>query len=256
MRILLTNDDGISSPGIVLLAKALRDEGHRVFIVAPDSNRSGASHSITFLDRPCKLLELEKDSWSCSGTPVDCVVTSLLGGIGELNILYPDDTKIDAAKLPDLLLSGINVGANMGTDITYSGTAAAARQGSFFGIPSIALSLVENKRVWNWEPVISYIIENLGEMKAFWKSGTFINVNFPNTGKKPSALVPVFPSLRYYNDSILNYTAPHGGLYCFATGGKTSSNGENGQPQEGSDWAEVNKGNAALSVIISQPVVA
>jgi len=256
MRIVLTNDDGISAAGIVLLAKALREAGHRVIVVAPDSNRSGASHSITFLDRPCKLTEVEKDTWSCSGTPVDCIVTSLLGGIPELNILLPGDTKIDSDKLPDLVLSGINTGANMGTDITYSGTAAAARQASFFGIPSIALSLVENRGAWNWEPVVSYIVEKLDEMKNFWKNGTFVNVNFPNNGKKPSNLVPVFPSIRYYNDSILNFTAPHGGLYCFATGGKTTSNGENGEPQEGSDWAEVKKGNAALSVVISQPVVA
>ena len=261
MRILLTNDDGVSSPGIVLLAKALREAGHRVIVVAPTCNRSATSHSISFLDNPCKLKEIEKDTWSCSGTPVDCVVVSLLGGIGELCILTGDSKKVPEKlpeSAPDLVLSGINSGANLGTDIVYSGTAAAARQGSFFGIPSVALSLVENRGSWEWEPVISYITDNLDKMKGYWKAGTFVNVNFPNNGKKPSALVPVFPSIRYYNDSILNFTAPggRGALFCFSNAGRTTSTGEDGRAQEGSDWAEVIKGNAALSVIMSQPVVA
>lgn len=252
MRILLTNDDGISSPGMNMLAKALRENGHRVFVVAPDSNRSGNSHSISFLNRPCKLTEVEKDTWTCSGTPVDCVVIALLGGIGEICIAARDG-KISTENAPDLVLSGINIGANLGTDIVYSGTAAAARQGSLYGIPSVALSLIENKHVWHWEPVISYIMEHLTEIISFWKAGTFVNVNFPNNGEKPSSLAYSFPSLRYYNDSIINYTAPGGGLYCFAGGGKTTSKGENGQPEAGSDWAEVLNNNAALSVVLSQP---
>jgi len=253
MRILLTNDDGISSAGMNLLAAALRENGHRVFVVAPDSNRSGTSHSISFLDKPCKITEIEKDTWTCSGTPVDCIIVGLLGGIGELCIASPEG-KISKENAPDLILSGINIGANLGTDIVYSGTAAAARQGSFFDIPSVALSLVENKRRWHWEPVISYIVENLSEITAFWKAGTFVNVNFPNNGKKPSALVPTFPSVRYYNDTITNYKAPYGGLFCFPGGGKTTGIGENGQPEEGSDWAEVLNNNAALSVVLAQPV--
>jgi len=247
MRILLTNDDGISATGITLLAKALREAGHRVFIVAPDVNRSGYSHSISFLDKPCKLTVIEKDTWSCSGTPVDCVIVGLLGGIGEICIIS-EGGKITLDNAPDLILSGINHGANLGTDITYSGTAAAARQGSFFGIPSVALSLVENHGLWQWEPLISYITEKLGEIAAFWRAGTFVNINFPNIEKKPSALVPVFPSMRYYNDRIVTFAAPDGGLYCFAKSGKA-----NNIPEDGSDWAEVLKNNAALSVILSQP---
>ena len=249
MRILLTNDDGFSSPGIFLLAKALRGAGHRVFMVAPDSNRSGCSHSIRFLSEPVKLTEIEKDSWSCSGTPADCVVVSLLGGISEICILT-EGSAFDLEKAPDLVLSGINTGANLGTDIVYSGTAAAARQGSFFGIPSVALSLVENDNPWHWEPVISYITENIKEFMSYWKAGFFVNINFPNTGKKPSALVPVFPSIRYYNDRIVAYTAPEGGIYCFPKSGKTEA-----APEDGSDWGEVLKNNAALSVVMSQPAV-
>ena len=254
MRILLTNDDGISSPGITLLAKALREDGHRVFTVAPDSNRSGCSHSIHFLSEPLKLKEIVKDTFSCSGTPVDCVITALLGGISELCI-SKEDGRLDLEKAPDLVLSGINAGANLGTDIVYSGTAAAARQGSFFGIPSVALSLVDGEIPYQWDIVIQYIQENLGAIMGYWKPGTFVNVNFPNIEKKPSALVNAFPSIRWYNDRIVTFTAPQGGVYCFAKPGQTASPCESGKPEDGSDWAEVLKNNAALSVVLSQPVV-
>jgi 5'-nucleotidase len=250
MLILLTNDDGITSPGINLLAGALRDAGHRVIVVAPDKNRSGCSHSIVFLDEPVKIKEIEKDTWSCSGTPVDCVIVALLGGIPEIDVKTLHDNRLKIENGPDLILSGINLGANLGTDLTYSGTAAAARQGSFFGIPSIALSLVDNHiGVYHWEPVLSYITEKLTEFMGFWEPGCFININFPNNGKKPAVLVPTFPSLRYYNDRIERYTSPDGNIYCFAKTGKVGN-----IPAEGSDWAEVLKNNAALSVVKSEPV--
>jgi len=248
MLILLTNDDGILSPGINLLAKALREAGHRVIIVAPDKNRSGSSHSIAFLDDPIKIKEIEKDTWTCSGTPVDCVIVALKGGIPEINVMAPEG--INRKNAPDLILSGINLGANLGTDIIYSGTAAAARQGSFFGITSIALSLVDNhKGIYHWEIIIPYITENLSKFMGFWKEGSFVNINFPNNGEKPSALVPTFPSIRYYNDSIERYTSPDGSIYCFAKAGKMDK-----PPSDGSDWDEVKKGNAALSVVKSEPV--
>jgi len=250
MRILLTNDDGIASPGIKLLAKVLRSSGHRVFLVAPDINRSGSSHAIEFLNDPLKLSEVEEDTWSCSGTPVDCVITALLGGIPEICI-STETTALNMERAPDLVLSGINAGANLGTDIIYSGTASAARQGSFFSIPSVALSLVDNNLPWQWESVVSYIDEKLVLLMGYWKAGTFVNVNFPNIEKKPSELVSSFPSMRYYNDRIVTYTSPEGGRYCFAKPGKVEN-----IPEEGSDWAEVLKGNAAFSVILSQPAIA
>jgi len=254
MRILLTNDDGIVSPGIRLFANALREAGHRVFAIAPDTNRSGSSHSIHFLWEPLKIKEIEKDTFSCTGTPVDCVITALLGGIPEICI-STEDGGLNMEKAPDLVLSGINAGANLGTDIVYSGTAAAARQGSFFGIPSVALSLVDGEIPYQWDTVIRYITENLTLIISYWKAGTFVNVNFPNIEKKPSAIVPVFPSMRCYNDRIVTFTAPQGGVYCFAKPGQTTSPYEGGMAEDGSDWAEVLKNNAALSVVLSQPAV-
>jgi len=255
MRILLTNDDGITSQGIRLLAKTLRGAGHKVFTVAPDSNQSGCSHSIKFLNGPIKLTEVEEDTWSCSGTPVDCIVTALLGGIPEICISTEGTaiggTELNMEKAPDLILSGINAGANLGTDIIYSGTAAAARQGSFFGIPSVALSLVDSDIPWQWEMVNSYVTEKLETLKGYWKAGIFVNVNFPNIEKKPALLVPSFPSMRYYNDRIVTFVSPEGGRYCFAKSGKVDN-----IPEDGSDWAEVLKGNVAYSLVISQPAVA
>ena len=251
MTILLTNDDGYTSPGITLLADSLRKAGHRVFLVAPDKNRSGSSHAIEFLNDPIKLVKIDTDTFSCSGTPVDCVIVALLGGVPEIDI-STDGTEIDMKNAPDLILSGINTGANLGTDIVYSGTAAAARQGSFFGIPSVALSLVDSEKdkKWRWEPLISYITEQLEAFMGYWKPGSFVNINFPNIEKKPLFLVPVLPSMRYYNDRIITYSAPEGGTFCFAKPGKVDS-----EPAVSSDWAEVKKGNAALSVIRAQPVV-
>ena len=244
MRILLTNDDGCASPGITLLAKALREAGHRVFVLAPDSDRSGVSHSISFLGGPCKLTEIEKDTWSCSGTPADCVVLALLGGIPELKVV--DD---DGGIPPDLLISGINRGANIGTDVIYSGTAAAARQGSLIGIPSLALSLLEGD-AWHWEMAASFSVERLEEMRRFWKADTFVNVNIPNGAAAPHARGSAFPSLRRYYDRIDRYEAQDGGRYCFARAGKIGA-----EPEAGSDWDVVSKNQASISAMFIHPVV-
>jgi len=122
---------------------------------------------------------------------------------------------------------------------------------SFFGIPSIALSLVESDLPWQWESTVSYITEKLVLLMGYWKAGIFVNVNFPNIEKKPCELVSSFPSMRYYNDRIVTFTSPHGDRYCFAKAGKVEN-----IPEEGSDWAEVIKGNAAFSVVVSQPSIA
>jgi 5'-nucleotidase len=246
MRILLTNDDGIASPGIGLLAKALRLAGHRVFVIAPSANRSGVSHSISFLDSPCRLREIEADTWSCSGTPADCVVVGLLGGVPEIQSITAQENGRPASP-PDLIVSGINRGANLGTDIVYSGTAAAARQGSLLGIPSIALSLVEGA-VWHWDMAVAFAVDRLQEMRALWKADTFVNVNIPNSAGGPSGLVSAFPSLRRYNDRITVYNAPDGQSYCFSNGGEVDA-----WPDRGSDWDVVSNNGASWSGILIHP---
>ena len=248
MRILLTNDDGISSPGILLLAAALREAGHRVFVIAPALDRSGVSHSISFLSGPRKLIEIEKDTWACDGTPVDCIVISLLGGIPELCMVRDGGCGTEGSP-PDIIVSGINRCANLGTDIVYSGTAAAARQGALCNIPSVALSLVEGP-VWNWETAVIFAAERLEEMLAYWKPGSFVNVNLPNRREIPASLVHAFPSLRYYNDRIEIYDAPDGHRYCFSRAGEISAS-----PEQGSDWMAVTDNNASISGICIHPVL-
>src|SRR3954470_6014866 len=125
MRILVSNDDGYFSPGISLLAQRLRRLGE-VTVVAPERDRSGASNSLT-LDRPLTVRRAPSGFLFVNGTPTDCVhmaVTGMLDG------------------LPDMVISGINHGANMGDDTIYSGTVAAATEGFLLGIPSIAVSLI------------------------------------------------------------------------------------------------------------------
>jgi len=244
MRILLTNDDSIKSPGITLLAAALRKAGHRVYVVAPETNQSGVSNAIRFLDGPTKLTQTGEDTWVCGGTPADCVVIALKGGIPELCLKSHSSSPID------LIISGINQGANLGTDIIYSGTAAAARQGAFFNIPSLALSLLHQGNEWNWDMAVDFTVERLDEMVSRWKPDSFINVNIPNRREKPSALVHAFPSLRYYNDSIEVYQAPDGGRYCFTKAWAIST-----QVEPDSDTAVTAENNASLSEIFIHPVL-
>ena len=129
MRVLLTNDDGISSPGLQAMAQALRAAGVDVLVLAPDRNRSAIARSVT-LSRPLKVLEHQladgTGGLSCDGTPVDCVRLAAAG--------------VFDATPPDMVVSGINFGANLGDDITYSGTVAAALEGMLIGLPAVAVS--------------------------------------------------------------------------------------------------------------------
>ena len=177
MRILLVNDDGIAAAGIRVLAEMLRGS-HELLIVAPDSERSGFSHSVTiFRDMRYTKNEAEIDSYAVSGTPADCVKFAVLH-------LFKD-------KLPDLVLSGINSGPNLGSDIMYSGTVAAASEAVFFGIPAIAVSLGGflgirehyNERTY-YTAAAEFIGRNLDELYAAAKAHAgemLLNINYPLT---------------------------------------------------------------------------
>ena len=125
MKILLSNDDGYRAPGIQALAKTLSGYGE-LCVVAPDRDRSGASNSLT-LDRPLRVTQVGESAYSINGTPTDCVHLALSGLLD-----YE----------PDIVISGVNAGSNMGDDTIYSGTVAAAMEGRFLGLPAIAVSLV------------------------------------------------------------------------------------------------------------------
>jgi 5'-nucleotidase len=126
MHILIANDDGLYAPGIRLLSQKMAEHAERVTVVAPDRDRSGASNSLT-LDQPIRVEQQEEGVFKVFGTPTDCVHVAITG-------LLNDE--------PDMVVSGINAGANLGDDVLYSGTVAAAMEGRFLGLPAMAVSLV------------------------------------------------------------------------------------------------------------------
>ncbi len=163
MKILLSNDDGVYASGLRELAKAL-SEIAEITIVAPDRNRSGASNSLS-LSRPIRLKEIEPKVISVEGTPTDCVHVAITGIL--------DHT-------PDMVVSGINAGANMGDDVWYSGTVAAAMEGRFLGLPAIAMSLAGEHLVYydTAAKVARKMIEQL--LKDPLPPSTILNVNVPD----------------------------------------------------------------------------
>jgi len=168
MRILITNDDGINAPGIYVLEKIAAKLSDDIWIVAPSEEQSGAGHSLT-LTRPLRLRQHAEKRFSVTGTPTDAVMMGL-------------KKVLDAP--PDLVLSGVNRGANLADDITYSGTVAAALEGALAGIPSIALSQVYSREgVGN--DVSFDSAEGWGErvlrplVEMAFAERTLINVNFP-----------------------------------------------------------------------------
>lgn len=233
MKILVTNDDGLTSEGLQVLASVLRSR-HEVWIVAPSSNRSGVSHGITMSDPLRFRFEGERE-FSCSGLPVDCTITGSQGIMSES---------------PDIVISGINRGANLGTDIVYSGTAAAARQASFAGIPGIAVSLVAEDDPWHWEPLARFVLENLDSLISLCALDVFVNINAPSLTEYRGARLTGI-SRRDYRDSIIMHDGPDGCKYSFFKGGKIRTEGDGS-----SDWDAVEAGYVSVSRVYSQPVIA
>jgi 5'-nucleotidase len=234
MNILLTNDDGIDGEGLTAFAACLRDKtGHSVYVIAPDTNRSGVSQAISFLSDPLRLIERGPNTWSCSGTPADCVMAGILGAL---------------PVKPDLVVSGINAGANIGTDILYSGTAAAARQAGLYHIPAVALSLA-GKTPFYWKETITFAVAHLEEFAEQWQEDVFINVNFPNV-PRIEGIVSAFPALRRYEDSLEIVASQEGRKYCFVNFGNILTKAE-----PGSDGDAIARNMASVSPVFIHPVV-
>lgn len=202
--ILVTNDDGVHSPGIIALLKTMKGLGTAV-IVAPDRERSAAGHSLT-LHRPLKVEELRENVYSVNGTPTDCVTVAVNKVLGQK---------------PSLVVSGINRGANLGDDITYSGTVSAAIEGTIFGIPSIAFSLISDKHyhyetaAFYVQKIASYVLTN------GLPYDTLLNVNIPNMKKEDIAGVKLTrQGKRIYENSIQEIRNPWGEKYYWIGGGQ------------------------------------
>ena len=161
--ILLTNDDGVEALGIRCLAEALGNLG-RVVVAAPDRERSASSHGLTIHD-PIRIREVSPDRWSVTGTPVDCVML----GIRQI-LSHP----------PDLVVSGINHGPNLGDDLIYSGTVAAAREAAICGLPGVAVSLM-SRRKEAFAPAATYAANLIEELiPGRVPPGSYLNINLPN----------------------------------------------------------------------------
>src|SRR6266576_6483521 len=163
-RILLTNDDGIHSDGLIKLEEALKEVGD-VYVVAPSAEMSGASHSLT-LARPLRIRKLDDRHWSVDGTPTDCVTLAL-------NRILP------AAEHPDICVSGINHGGNLGDDATYSGTVAGALEATILGVPGLALSLVARENFDFTEAAAFAVVAARKVLEEGLPEGTLLNINLP-----------------------------------------------------------------------------
>ena len=163
-RILITNDDGIHSDGLIKLEEALKDVGD-VYVVAPASEMSGASHSLT-LARPLRIRQLDDRHWSVDGTPTDCVTLALNKILSE-------------AERPDICVSGINHGGNLGDDASYSGTVAGAMEATILSVPGVALSLVARENYDFTHAAAFAVVATRKVLEEGLPEGTLLNINLP-----------------------------------------------------------------------------
>ena len=166
-RVLLSNDDGIHAPGLKTLEDAIRPHVAELWVCAPETEQSATSHSLT-LRRPLRIRHVSEQRFAVDGTPTDAVL------LGVTNIMKD--------MRPDLVLSGINRGSNLGEDVTYSGTVAAAMEGALLGIPSVALSQTyEDRHKVKWATAKAWTPKVLRQLfKLGWPKGIFMNINFPD----------------------------------------------------------------------------
>ena len=201
--ILVTNDDGVHSQGIIALFRAMKELGD-AYIVAPDRERSAVSHALT-LHRPLKAEELSDHIYAVNGTPTDCVAIGV-------NKILPEK--------PALIVSGINKGGNVGDDITYSGTVAAAIEGTIMGIPSFAVSVVGDKK-FHFDTAAYYSVEIARYvLEKSLPYDTLLNINLPNVKKENIHGVKLTrQGKRIYDNAIQETYDPKGEKHFWIGGG-------------------------------------
>ncbi|RJP21897.1 MAG: 5'/3'-nucleotidase SurE [Candidatus Omnitrophota bacterium] len=204
-RILVTNDDGIHSPGIAALAEALREVGE-VWIIAPDRERSAVSHSFT-MNHPIRVHNLDERTFIMDGTPADCVMFGTRGFL---------------ENPPDLVASGINRGPNLGMDTVYSGTVAAAHEGHLHGLPAFAISMnvPAQGEAYRFDGAAKFAkILAQAIFSRHMPDGTFLNVNVPNLPWEQLRGVAVTRlGQRIYRDKIIKRMDPQGKEYYWIGG--------------------------------------
>jgi 5'-nucleotidase len=224
MKILVSNDDGYLATGINVLTDALSEIAD-VIVVAPDRNRSAASNSLTLND-PLRVSKVAKNRYKVNGTPSDCVHLALTGFLEEE---------------PDLVVSGINHGANLGDDVIYSGTVAAAMEGRFLGLPTIAVSLVGHRHFETAARVATELVQRL-EKDPLPKEFIF-NVNVPDVPYAELAGIRVCRlGFRHKSEPVVKDQDPHGRTIFWV--GPAGDNQEEG---EGTDFHALEQGAASIT---------
>ena len=231
-RILICNDDGIAAPGIKLLERVARQLSRDVWVVAPEQEQSGASHSLT-LQRPLRVRQVGRRRFAVDGTPTDCVLLAL-------NAVLDD-------KRPDLMLSGINAGGNMGEDVTYSGTIAAAMEATLLGLKAIALSQhVAEDGPLRWETAEALAPKVLRRLaRVAWPRHSFFNVNFPDVPpEKVTGVVAAAQGGRKIGDHLLQRLDPRGRPYYWI-----GPQHDEARSPAGSDMRAVGEGKVSVTPI-------
>jgi 5'-nucleotidase len=226
LLILLSNDDGVDSEGLIALKEEF-SRTHEVWAIAPERERTCVAHAIT-LHKPLRLKEHGDRLFSTNGTPADAVLLGVKG-------LLPGK--------PDLVISGINKGPNMGQDVTYSGTVAAAKEAAFMEIPSIAVSLNGRKDFLFNEAAgtVREMVEKLWSKPL--PEQTFLNVNIPNLLREHvKGFMVTRLGKRIYNGNVIERTDPRGGKYYWIGG-----DGEGFEPIEGTDLLAVSEGYVSIT---------
>jgi 5'-nucleotidase len=201
--ILVSNDDGIHSEGLQVLAEALHCLGE-VVVVAPDREQSATSHSLT-MHRPLRISRVGDGMHSVDGTPTDCIVLAV--------------NRILGKKLPDLVISGINKGPNLGDDIVYSGTVSAAMEGARLGVPSVAVSLA-TRNDFRFDVAADFAVRLAEQvLQTHLKDPVVLNVNVPNIPKESIRGVRVTrQGKRVYDGAVVEKTDPRGRKYYWIGG--------------------------------------
>ncbi|MGB3210855.1 MAG: 5'/3'-nucleotidase SurE [Desulforhopalus sp.] len=224
--ILITNDDGIHSPGILALQQSLKEIGNAV-VIAPDRDNSAVSHSLT-MNRPLRIDKLKDNFYTVDGTPTDCVAVGL---------------KKILTTLPDLLVSGINAGANLGDDISYSGTVSAAIEGTMYGVPSMALS-VGGEPPYDFRAAME--IAACMAKKILQNSlpaNTLLNINIPS-GNSYNKIRVTRQGRRLWENSIHETLDPRGCKHYWIGGGTPVTD-----PGEDTDVHAFASGNVSITPI-------
>ena len=229
-RVLLSNDDGIHAPGLKLLERVMRRLAKEVWVVAPETEQSAASHSLT-IRRPLRIRRLSARRFAVDGTPTDSVLLAV--------------NKILKDRPPDLVLSGVNRGGNLGEDVTYSGTIAAAMEGTLLGLPSVALSqMAEHGHPVKWATAEHFLPDVLERLcRAAWPANVLINVNFPDVlARSVTGMLLTRQGRRKIGGTLVEGRDPRGDAYYWVGPQRSDDRG-----RRGTDLAAVDRGEVSIT---------